>query len=48
MATEGSKEVDDGKWVDTFMACDLGYTDLEQKTLQPIVNPFGAKLLPMS
>ena len=28
----------------TFMAYDLGYIDLQQKTLQPIDNPFGAKV----
>ncbi|HVY41956.1 MAG TPA: IS481 family transposase, partial [Hyphomicrobiaceae bacterium] len=44
----GLKEVDDGVWVVTFMTYDLGYIDLEQKTLQPIDNPFGAKVLPMS
>jgi hypothetical protein len=27
---------------------DLGSIDLEQKTLQPLDNPFGPKLLPMS
>jgi hypothetical protein len=26
----------------------LGYFDLEQKTLQPLDNPFGARLSPMS
>lgn len=26
---------------------DLGYTDLEEKTLQPLDNPFGPKVLPM-
>jgi hypothetical protein len=26
---------------------DLGYIDLEEKTLQPLDNPFGPKLLPM-
>jgi tetratricopeptide (TPR) repeat protein len=31
-----------------FMHYDLGYIDLEQKTLQPIDNPFGPRLLPMS
>ena len=30
------------------MQYDLGYIDLEQKTLQPLDNPFGARLLPMS
>jgi hypothetical protein len=27
---------------------DLGYFDLEQKTLQPLDNPFGTRLSPMS
>jgi hypothetical protein len=27
---------------------DLGYIDLEQKTLQPLDNPFGSRLSPMS
>jgi transposase InsO family protein len=44
----GLKEVDDGIWLVTFMTYDLGYIDLEQKTLQTIDNPFGAKVLPMS
>jgi len=26
----------------------LGFIDLEQKTLQPLDNPFGPRLLPMS
>jgi hypothetical protein len=30
------------------MQYDLGYIDLEQKTLQPLDNPFGTRLLPMS
>jgi hypothetical protein len=29
----GLKEVDDGIWVVSFMDYDLGYIDLEQKTL---------------
>ncbi len=44
----GLKEVDDGIWLVTFMRYDLGYIDLEQKTLQPIDNPFGPRLSPMS
>ena len=44
----GLKEVDDGIWVVTFMTYDLGYIDLEQKTLQPIDNPFGTRVSPMS
>lgn len=44
----GIKEVDDGIWLVSFMAYDLGYIDLEQKTLQTIDNPFGPRLSPMS
>jgi transposase InsO family protein len=44
----GLKEVDDGIWVVSFMTYDLGYIDLEQKTLQPIDNPFGSRVSPMS
>ena len=43
----GVKEVDDGIWLVTFMTYELGYIDLEQKTLQPIDNPFGPRLSPM-
>jgi hypothetical protein len=35
-------------WIVSFMHYDRGYIDLEQKTLQPLDNPFGARLLPMS
>jgi transposase InsO family protein len=44
----GLKEVDDGIWLVSFMHYDLGYIDLEQTTLQPIDNPFGTRLSPMS
>ena len=44
----GIKEVDDGIWIVSFMQYDLGYIDLEQKTLQPLDNPFGARVSPMS
>ena len=44
----GVKEVDDGIWLVSFMQYDLGYVDLEEKTLQPAANPFGPKVLPMS
>ncbi|MBB3397273.1 transposase [Rhizobium sp. BK060] len=36
----GIKEVDDGIWLVSFMHYDLGYIDLEQRTLQTIDNPF--------
>jgi hypothetical protein len=44
----GIKEVDDGIWLVSFMQYDLGYIDLEQRTLQTIDNPFGTRLSPMS
>jgi hypothetical protein len=44
----GIKEVDDGIWLVSFMPYDLGYIDLEQRTLQTIDNPFGTRLSPMS
>jgi hypothetical protein len=37
----GIKEVDEGIWLVSFMDYDLGYIDLEEKTLQPLDNPFG-------
>src|SRR6202163_4522687 len=40
----GIKEVDDGIWLVSFMNYDLGYIDLEEKTLQPLENPFGPKV----
>jgi transposase InsO family protein len=44
----GIKEVEDGIWLVSFMHHDLGYIDLEQKTLQTIENPFGTRVSPMS
>ncbi len=44
----GIKEIDDGIWLTSFMQYDLGYIDLEQRTLQTIDNPFGTRLSPMS
>jgi hypothetical protein len=44
----GIKEVDEGIWLVSFMHYDLGYIDLEQRTLQTIDNPFGSRLSPMS
>jgi len=35
-------------WIASVMHHDFGYIDLEQKTLQPLDNPFGPRLLPMS
>jgi hypothetical protein len=43
----GIKEVDEAIWLVSFMRYDLGFIDLEQKTLQPLDNPFGPRLSPM-
>jgi hypothetical protein len=44
----GIKEVDDGIWIVSFMSYDLGFIDLEQKTLQPSDNPLGPRMSPTS
>lgn len=41
----GIREVESGIWLVSFMRYDLGYIDLEEKTLQPLENPFGALFL---
>jgi len=44
----GIKEIEEGIWIVSFMGYDLGYIDLEQRSLQTIDNPFGTRLSPMS
>jgi hypothetical protein len=44
----GFRHPNDGIWLLNFMHYDLGYIDLEQRTLQTIDNPFGTRLSPMS
>ena len=44
----GVKEVESGISLVSFMDYDLGYIDLEEKTLQPLDNPFGPRVSPMS
>jgi putative transposase len=44
----GVKQVSEHIWLVTFMEYDLGYFDDETCRLEPIDNPFGPKLLPMS
>jgi transposase InsO family protein len=41
----GIKEVDEGIWLVSFMEYDLGYIDLEEKSLQPLGNPFGSRIV---
>jgi transposase InsO family protein len=40
--TLGIKEVEENVWLVSFMEHDLGYIDLEERTLQPLDNPFVA------
>lgn len=44
----GVKEVEEGVWLVSFMNYDIGYFDVEIKKVEPIENPFGPGLLPMS
>ena len=44
----GNKQVSDRIWLVSFMDCDLGYFDDQTCRLEPIGNPFGPKVLPMS
>ena len=44
----GVRQVDEHIWLVTFMHYDLGYFDDETCRLEPIENPFGPKVLPMS
>jgi putative transposase len=44
----GIKEVHDDIWLVSFLDYDLGYFDLETRVLEPLENPFGPKVLPMS
>ena len=44
----GVRQVDDHIWIVTFIDYDLGYFDDETCRLEPIANPFGPTVLPMS
>ena len=44
----GVTQVGERIWLVTFMQYDLGYFDDETCRLEPIENPFGTKVLPMS
>jgi transposase InsO family protein len=44
----GIKEVDDKVWLVSFMDYDLGYFDEQTCKLEPLDNPFGPRVLPMS
>lgn len=44
----GLKQVADDIWLVTFIDYDLGYFDTESRNFEPLPNPFGPRLLPMS
>ena len=44
----GVTQVGERVWLVTFMQYDLGYFDDETCRLEPVENPFGSKVLPMS
>jgi putative transposase len=44
----GIKQISDQIWLVSFMDYDLGYFDHETCRLEPLDNPFGPKVLPMS
>jgi putative transposase len=44
----GVTQVGDRIWLVSFMHYDLGYFDDQNCRLEPIANPFGPKVLPMS
>jgi putative transposase len=46
--TVGIKQTDDRIWLVSFMDYDLRYFDDETGRLEPLANPFGPKVLPMS
>ena len=46
--TVGIKQTDERIWLVSFMDYDLGYFDDETCRLEPLANPFGPKVLPVS
>lgn len=44
----GIRQVGEQVWLVSFMGYYLGYFDDETCRLEPIENPFSAKVLPMS
>lgn len=44
----GVKEAEDGIWLVSFMNYDLGYFDFEGMRFEPLPDPFGQSVLPMS
>lgn len=44
----GVKQIEDRIWLVSFMQYDLGFFDHETCRVESAVNPFAAKLAPMS
>ena len=44
----GIRQVENETWLVSFMHYDLGYFDTMSKRFEPLDNPFGAKVLPIS
>jgi putative transposase len=44
----GVKQTDDNIWLVSFMHYDLGYFDHQAGRVEPLENPFAARVLPMS
>lgn len=44
----GVRQVDEDIWLTSFMNYDLGFFDTESSRFEPLPNPFGPKVLPMS
>lgn len=44
----GIREVNEKIWLVSFMHYDLGYFDEDSRRFEPLANPFGPKVLPMS
>src|SRR6516225_10556087 len=42
------EKVDNGIWIVSFISYDLGFSDLQRKTLQPSDNPLGPRMSPTS
>jgi len=45
---DGVEQVSDGIWLVACKDHDVGYLDDGTRRLEPIENPFGPKVLPMS
>jgi len=46
--TVGIREEDDGIWLVSFLDFDLGFFDKDEGRVEPLANPFAAKVLTMS